>query len=490
MKNFLKIATGILILSFCMGGIFSELYAKQAKEMIVLIRMMDIQDKWFRSTLIPEAEKELGIKLKVVTYNKLSDIETMVNLEKQSGKKTIGLIKTELTEVNPMVSLGNMLPLENIVGPDALKKDMGEYLDRAVDFGTINGKIYYIPRKLEANTFLFLKSKVKDAVANWKPLKNDINKMFKEQNGYGLPSGYNLESDPNKWDWFDLAVCSYYWAHTKGNDYLTLPRMAHRGKDYGGTTNELMTKIYQAGGTAKDFFAMNTDPVLDMFEWESFYVDNHLYNPGMWEQSWSGGGIWKAFASGQVYAAFMHQIDAFFIHGGTDPSLSGYLVNPDDMGVAIMPSGASLELDSSGKPVRIGKHASNFCGWWWGVPVTSPYPETSYKLARFITSKKMHKRECSRFGMMPVRKDIFKNLNNTFKEAWMREVFSTASAQYKAGVEGPPIHKNYASMTSILRKAWFDIVTKKGYSKNGKGVDRAYISEKLKHYKARIDALK
>jgi hypothetical protein len=46
-----------------------------------------------------------------------------------------------------------------------------------------------------------------------------------------------------------------------------------------------LTKLFQANGTAEDFFAMTTDPVLDVFEWEAFYVDNGLYNPAMWEQS-------------------------------------------------------------------------------------------------------------------------------------------------------------------------------------------------------------
>lgn len=486
MKQGAKILIGLLVFFFCINH---NSFAAD-KEMIVLVRMMDIQDKFFRSTIIPEAEKKFGVKLRVVTFDKLADIETMVNLEKRAGKKSIGLIKTELTEIHAMVRLNNMMALEDIVSVATLKKDMAEYVDCAVEYGTINKKVYYIPRKLETNVFLFLKSKLRDAVANWTSMRKEINNMFKKHNGYGLPADYDFEADPNKWDWFDLAVFSYYWAHTKGPDCLTIPRMAHRGKDYGGTTVELLTKIFQAGGTADDFLALNTNPVLDMFEWEAFYVDNGLYNPSMWEQSWSGGGIWKGFADGQVYAAFMHQIDAFFIHGGTDRSLSGYLVDSDDMSSAIMPKGVSIQLNSNGKPVRVGKHASQFSGWWWGIPVTSPYPEISYKLARFITSKKIHAMECAKFGMMPIRKDIFDNLKKTFKVPWMRTVFDTASAQYKAGVEQIPIHKNYPAMASLLRKAWFDIVTKKRYSANGDGVDRDYISDKLEPFVEKMKTLK
>jgi hypothetical protein len=335
-----------------------------------------------------------------------------------------------------------------------------------------------------------LKSEVAKAVENWESMKDDINAMFKKQNGYGLPAGFALEADPNEWDWFDLAVVAYYWSRTEGPDYLTMPRLAHRGKDYSGTTSELLTKLFQANGTEEDFYAMNTDPVLDVFEWEAFYVDNGLYNTAMWEQGWSGGGIWNGFSQGQVYAAFMHQIDAFFIHGGTNPSMAGYLIDPTDMGTAIMPQGMSLEVDADGNPVRVGTHASNFAGWWWGIPVTSPDPELSYKLARFITNYENHRKECSIFGMMPVRNDVYEDLGSAFKDAWMQDVFKTGLAQFEAGVLDPPIATNVAQMGSIWRKAWYDIVTEKGYSASGEGVDRAYIAEQLKPFAQQVQELK
>ncbi|HIC93091.1 MAG TPA: hypothetical protein EYP09_02430, partial [Anaerolineae bacterium] len=114
------------------------------KEMTVLIRMMDMQDKWFREQLIPAAEKALNAKFTVVTFDKIEDIEVMVKLELDSGKKTIGLTKTESAEVYPMVALGYMIPLEEIVGKEELEKVKAEYVDAAWEFGTIEGKTYYI----------------------------------------------------------------------------------------------------------------------------------------------------------------------------------------------------------------------------------------------------------------------------------------------------------------------------------------------------------
>jgi ABC-type glycerol-3-phosphate transport system substrate-binding protein len=488
-RSKMRAAKSLVILLVCCLLAISVLYAggkKEAgevREFTLLIRMMDQQDRWFREELVPSFAKEAGAKITVVTFDQFPDIEVMADLEHKSGRHTIGVIKTPMEEVFPMVAKKFMMPLKDIVGEEQLRKDLAEYVDAGVEAGKIEGVQYYIPRKLEANAFFYLKSKVSKAVANWQSMKGDINAMFKAYNGYGLPAGYSLEPDPNEWDWYDLGVVSYYWAHTPGEDGLTMPRMAHRGKDYDGTTSELLTKIYQMGGTEKDVLSMDTDPVIDMFEWEAFYVHNGLYVPAMWEESWSGGGIWKGFAAGRVYAAFMHQIDAFFLHGGTHPDMAGYLVDPNDMATAIMPKGVSLELDSSGRPVREGGHHSNFSGWWWGVPNTSPNPGLSYKLIRLITSYEWHKKESSTFGMMPVRNDIYEDLSKAFPEKWMQGVFNTALAQFKAGTVKAPMVPAWASISQNYRSAWYDVCTGRNYAADPKkGPNRAYIKQALQEY--------
>jgi spermidine/putrescine-binding protein len=457
--------------------------AAKPKEVTILIRMMDIQDAWFREQLIPAFEEQYNAKVTVVTFDNFPDIAVMLDLEKKSGRHTIGVVKTPIEEVYPLVAREFMMPLADVVGADQLQQDLTEYVDIGVEAGQVDGVQYYIPRKLEANAFFYLPSKVADAVANWEPMRDDINAMFADYNGYGLPAGFALEEDPNEWDWYDLAVVSYYWAQTPGDDGLTLPRMVHRGRDYGGTLSELLTKIYQMGGDADDVLAMDTDPIIDMFVWEAFYVHNGLYNPAMWEESWSGGGIWNGFAAGTVYAAFMHQIDAFFLHGGTSPEMAGYLIDPDDMATAIMQKGVSLELDADGEPVREGDQCSNFSGWWWGIPATSPDPELSYELIRFITSYEWHSAESSTFGMMPVRKDIYEDLSGAFPEAWMQGVFDTALAQFDACVVRAPQVPAWDDIGQNYRNAWYDVCTGKNYAADpGMGPDRDYIIGALGPY--------
>jgi ABC-type glycerol-3-phosphate transport system substrate-binding protein len=443
-------------------------------EMTVLIRMMDIQDLWFREK-IREFEKENNVRINVVTFDQVEDVRQMIDLERKSGEKRIGLVKTALEMVYPLAEGDYLIPLDEIVEPLQLEKELGEYLPEAVRVGTIDGRTYYIPRKLETYLLFFLKSKVEDARDNWEKDRDKIDAILKQVNHYGLPAGYDLETDPSRWDYYDLLVLSYFWANKPYND-ITIPRVAHRGKRYAGTVNELVTRIFQLGGDEQDILAMDSDPVADLFLWESFFVRNNLYHSGMWEQAWSGGDVWRAISSGEVFLCFLHQIDLFFVHGGSDPTMTGYLVDPSDLGVSIMPKGASLELTEAGLPQREGGHLSNLYGWWWGIPVTSPDPELSYKLARFITSRENQIKECSRFGMFPVRNDVLDDLVQAFDEEWKRQVFEVSRLQFETGTKELPRLRGWSQIGKNYLDAWYDISVK------GNEIKTEEISGSLKDY--------
>ncbi|KPL00236.1 MAG: hypothetical protein AMJ91_05095 [candidate division Zixibacteria bacterium SM23_73_3] len=443
-------------------------------EITVLIRMMDIQDLWFREKM-KQFEKENQVKINVVTFDQVEDVRQMIELERKSGEKRIGLVKTALEMVYPLAKENYLIPLDEIEDSLQLEKDLDEYLPEAVKVGTIDDRVYYVPRKLETYLLFFLKSKVKDALNNWEKDRAKINARLQEVNQYGLPAGYRLEEDPKEWDYYDLLVLSFFWAN---NPYhgITMPRVAHRGKRYAGTVNELVTRIFQLGGDKEDILSMGTGPVKDLFLWESFFIKNQLYHSGMWEQAWSGGDIWRAISTGEVFLCFLHQIDLFFVHGGSDPTMTGYLSDPSDLGVSIMPRGVSLELAEDGKVQRKGGHFSNLYGWWWGIPVTSPDPELSYELARFITSKENQIEECSRFGMFPVRNDVLGDLAQAFDEEWKQQIFKTTRLQFENGTKEFPRLKEWPQIGKNYLDAWYDISVKR------KVVKREEISRSLKDY--------
>jgi len=467
-KKFFILFLTILLSSFvCQKGV-------KKPEITVLIRMMDIQDLWFREKM-KEFEKENKVKINVVTFDQVEDVRQMIDLQRKSGEKKIGLVKTALEMVYPLAKENYLIPLDGIVDSLQLKNDLKEYLPEATAVGIVDGKVYYIPRKLETYLLFYLKSKVRNALDNWEKDRPKINAMLREVNRNGLPAGYQLEADPKQWDYYDLLVLSFFWANNPYHN-ITMPRMAHRGKRYAGTVNELVTRIFQLGGDKKDILSMDTDPVCDLFLWESFFIKNHLYHPGVWEQAWSGGDIWRAISSGEVFMCFLHQIDLFFVHGGSDPTMTGYLSDPSDLGVSIMPKGVSLELAQDGQPQREGEHFSNLYGWWWGIPVTSPHPELSYKLARFITNRKNQIEECSRFGMFPVRNDVLDDLAQAFDEEWKQQIFKTSRLQFESGTKEFPRLEKWPQIGKNYLDAWYDISVKRNL------LNREEISGSLKDY--------
>ena len=467
-----------LIISMFVGCGSNKAAKTGTKGMTVLIREMDTQDKYFRENIIKPFEKEHGVKINVVSFDAYSDIDSMIKLEMSTGKKTIGLFETPSSEASILLGKKMVYPLEEVVNKDQLQKDLSEYVESSLKVGSVDGKNYFIPRKMELNTMVYLKSKVSDAIKNWSKYKNEINDMVKKENGYGLPDGYTLNNDPNEWDSYDVAVASYYWKNTDYNG-LKSPRTAHRGKNYESSVDDLMTGIYGYNGTAQDMLTMNTAPVKDYYKWESFMASNKLYNSSMWEQEWSGGSIWKAFSNEQVFLAlYMSQMDEFNIHGGSNPEMTGYLNNPSDMGVAMVPAGVSLEM-KDGKPARVGNHVSGNFEWVWGIPKTSPDAKLSYELVRWITSKEVQKQECQIFGIAPIRKDVLNDIKS-FKEPWMGEIFEAANKQgQQKNLEIPNVPEWYQA-GQVYLDMWFDII------KNGKNVDKAIeeytpkLEEKIK----------
>ena len=450
--------------------------SKEKKTFVLVIRMMGIQDTWFRKNIIPQFENTSDAKVTVVSFDRFWDLEVMLKLERDSMRHTIGLVKTPLEMTRPLQEF--MIPYDDVLSAQELQELKAQYDSHALKLGIIDGKLYYVPRKLETRMMTYLKSKVDEAVKGWKKFESEINAVLREDNGYGLPARYQLEKNPNLWDYYDVFVVAYYWAHTPYYG-IKMPRMAHRGKKYGGTVVGLVDRIYQMGGTVADVLKMSMDPVVDMFVWEAIYRKNGLYNPGIWQDPWSGGGIWNAMKDGKVFLAMMHQIDSFFMHGGTHPQMQGYLPDPNDMGLSVMPQGLSFEVDAKGNPLRTGSRKAGTAGWWWGIPKTAPYPQLSAELAQWITSYENHLAECRVFGMMPIRKDILADLQRVFPKDWMADVFDTSIKQIKLnGDTTGPLLREYSDVGKIYLTAWYDIVVGKNYGKQGR-IDRGYIKQRI-----------
>jgi hypothetical protein len=430
------------------------------KQSQILIHMLKAQEDYFTKEIMPGFDRECKAKTEVVHYENTADLEGEV--QKHAGKAA--LVKIPFDKSKTLIRKNLLKSLDSFLSDDEMQEFRSTFM--LTTLGTYDGKQYLIPRKFETRIMVYCKSKVADAVARWRSNKDAISADMKKINGYGLPATYSLEDDPNKWDFFDVYVVGWIWAHTP-YDGKTMPRIGHRGKKYSGTSLRIVDRVYQCGGDSSQVLTMNGDAVVDAFMWEAVYA-SAVYNKRMWEEAWSGTEIWKAFREGDVFLAFMTQIDCFFIHGTGQDGLDGYLANPDDMGVAVMPAGCSVMLDPAGNILREGGKSVTTGGWWWGIPASAPDPRLSYQMARYITSTKSQIQDCSRFGMIPVRKDILGDMSMMFGGGWITAIFETSFRQLMLNKYiSIPGDAHFDDVSNVYLDAWYDIVVHKNWAEGG-----------------------
>ena len=426
------------------------------EEITVLIRMMPGQERYFKEQLVPSFEKQNNCKINIATFNSEWDIERILKLENSKKNPSIALVKTPFEMTRHLVKKGLVKALYSVMDSNQVLQDLAEYHQLASGLGFFNGKPYYIPRKLETRMLFYLKSKVAEAVAKFPDHRKRIDQELKVQNGFGIPAGYELESDPANWDFYDLYIVGSIWAHEEYNG-VKMGRIAHRGARYSGTALFLVDRALQLGASANDVLKLTEDKMVEMFVWERMFIRNGIYNQGMWQDPWKGPNIYNAIKDGKVFAAYLQQIDAFLVHGWKDdPSMPSFLPDEGDMGLAVVPQAVSFELDSTGKTVFEGTRSISTGGWWWGIPTTAPNAKLAYNFARYITSRENQASECSRFGMIPVRKDILNKLPEVFDQGWVGEIFKTAVGQVqKNGLTTVPLVAGYAEMSQNLIDAWY-----------------------------------
>ena len=441
--------------------------------MSVLIKMIKDQEDYFRQSVIPGFDKEHHGRTLVEPYTSTDSIEFEMN----KRAATAGLVKVPFDKAPQLVREGRIKALDDFLAPAQIAEFNNDYL--LTSLAKYNDKHYYVPRKFETRIMVYCKSKVSDALASWRKFKPAADSALKAVNGYGFPSAYALEEDPNQWDYFDIFMVGWVWSHTPyGGVYA--PRIAHRGMRYSGTSLGLVDMAFQCRGDSTDVLSMRGDALTDVFFWESLYAWGGIFTPRMWTEAWSGTGIWKGIKEGAVYLSFMTQLDCFFIHGTGRDGLEGYLDDPDDMGVAVMPQGCSVELDKNGSPVRRGVRSITTGGWWWGIPAKAANPAVSYALARYITSNENQIQESNRFGMIPVRKDILSDISMMFGGAWIKQVYRISFQQLMNNkFTIIPANPHYNEISTLYLDAWYMIVAGGNWSADRQKPDREYIRKIL-----------
>ena len=494
----------ILLISICIltGGGFAFKTFMEPKQITILIRMMEHQENWFIDNILREFEEKNNCKIGIKRFKNDRELITILQregYEQDSGNVslvkvpmflTLGLYKDGLLNTFKDILIGQQLSKPKI--SSWLHKIENEYDPVSLKMSsitTITGKkLFFLPRKLETRLMIYCKSKVMDAVKNWNKYEEQLNYLLKKENGYGLPNDFSLESDVNKWDYYDVLVASYYWANTQYYGEKAA-RTAHRSMNYSGTVLGLIDRALQLGADQEDIHDMYrfSEAIIDMFHWEAVFRRYNLYSREMWEgDGWSGSDIYEGIKSHKVFLAWMHQLDILMIYGSKQLGIKGCLGNKEDLGLAIMPLGVSFELSEDGIVKRTGNRKAHTSGWLWGIPKNAPEPQLALKLAMFITSYKPHFEECKNFCIIPVRRDVHDALSVDLRSSWKNDVYAKSIEQLTLNGENfVPKFKALADYQEFLNDyydAFEEIIIEKRYRLEGPHlrIDRAFLSEYIK----------
>ncbi len=427
-------------------------------QLTILLRMMPAQERYLRQEVLPAFENEYKCKVRTVDFENQWDIDRMLKLEKDKDNPEIDIVKTPFEMTRVLADKGYMEPLKKVEDSAKIMMDLAEYHQLASGLGFINDTLFYLPRKLETRIFFYRKSKVKDAVDKYETYKNEIDNTLRKMNGGGLPEGYEFEEDPGEWDFYDLFAAGYIWANEEYNN-VKMGRIAHRGANYGGTALFFVDRMLQMGATTEEIMKMKGEKVAETFLWENAFKKAGIYNPGIWQEKWKGADIYNAVKDGKIYCAYMQQIDCFNLHGWEEyPPMPGYLPEKDDMGLSMVPQAISFRLDNKGTPVFEGTRKISTGGWWWGIPKTSKNKKLAYSFMRYITSKDVHAKESTTFGMIPVRKDILRNVPQVFEQGWVGSIYKTSVSQMENNkLTTIPLNDMYQQVSRMYVSAWNDI---------------------------------
>jgi len=453
--------------------------------MTLLIQMTKDQQEFFTRQVLPPFEKKNRVAIELVTVPGVDSIGAYC----EKYEKEAYLVKVPFLKAWSLVQADLVAPLNSFLSDEAVTAFRDTYI--LTWFGEKEGNQYFLPRKFETRIMVYRKSKVRDAVAVWQKYRDTIQTVLRAVNGYGLPRNYNLESDPALWDFFDVFVAGFVWS-SLSYDTKKTGRVAHRGKRYSGTALRVIDRVYQCGGDSTAMLRMYGDAVVDAFAWEAVYTFCNIYNKKMFTEQWEGKNLWEGFASNEVFLSFMTQLDCFYLYGSDGGSLAGLVDDTGDIGLSLMPTGCSVQLDKDGRMLRIGTKAITTGGWWWAIPQTCPRPDLAYELFLHITSRENQLAECKSFGMIPVRNDILKSKDILFTHTRASEVFQTSYKQIQKNNNNIlPSLPRFDKVVAIYLEAWFDIVAGANWSaEKGKPPDHAHIANTISEkYSRKVNTL-
>lgn len=451
----------VIILGFAVIG------CSPLKKLSILADMEPDQRQYFKNTMLYGYEKKTAIKVNVFDYKNADSLEDY--LKRYSGR--VNLVEVPLEKSDVLARKGFFKPLDSFLTSEELRFFNDNFL--LGSFGMVSNRPTLIPRSFETPVLAYSKSKVAEALKVWAANKEIIAQNLKSYNGFGLPDGYKLESDPSSWDMYDIAVIGLLWI--KGDNGGA--RIAHVSSKSTDLLSFIEGGVYRCGGDSLAVMGCRGDAVYDFFHWESVLSRSGVYNHKMWDKGWGRVELMDAYVNGEIYCMILPLGDCFRLHGTGHAERRGMLSNPDDLGLALLPQGCSVELDNNGNVIRRGGRGVATRSTWWAIPYNASSALLSYRLAKYLSDTLQHAAEVSRFGKIPVRKEVVDTMETLIKDVWTKKGLEVSLQQVVHNAEYIISDRVYSQMyINFYIDLWYGMIVAQDWAQqNGAIPERGYI---------------
>jgi hypothetical protein len=439
----------------------------------LLVPQDDAQMHFFSGEALTRLARESKFTLTLERYDSTTTLDELLG----SGAAQPALVLLPLGAERALIDQGRLRALDSLVDKDAMHRLHDEYL--LTSLAMRDSSAFCIPHQFQTNVMVCSRSKVEDALSSWRSFKPAIDGYMRSVNGFGLPATYLLESDVNQWDFYDVFVVGWIWAHTP-YEGVTRGRVGHSADRGSKTVQRLIERAMQCGGDSVTLQDMRSQPLRDCFEWEALYASAEIYPAAMVEQRWSAEAVVQRFAAGELFLSFMNQNEIFELQSAVRDTTEGYRGDGADLLVALMPAGCSVELDKIGNPLRTGQRSVTTAGWWWGIPHGGAAPQLGLEIALAITNTTTQIQASTRFGMIPVRKDILSDMAMMFGGGWKTALYESSFRQLMHNRDRVmPRTVQWEKVAQVYLDGWADIVVGKNWAEEGSFMQRDYIGSLL-----------
>lgn len=317
----------------------------------------------YQAELFKEFEKETGIRVRqdAIDYGQLYQ-KQVLNMSNKTGQ--YDLVWAQEVWLPKYATSGYLYPLNGFINDRSLKLknfNIGDYNQSMIKINTINGKLYGLPTYVQTPLLVYNKEMLeKEGLkppATWKEVL-DVAKHFKAKgSGIALPAKQGM------------AAVDVWAAIMRSND----------GEYF----------------DAKNKLALSQPANIEATEYYKALIDASMQG----STTWHFDEVNKAIQFGQAPI------------GITASGLMGFLEDPANSKVAGKLGYAPLPYKK--------KPFGTLALWSWCVTADSKHPKEAFKLAAWLTSKAIEKKQTLKNGQISAITSLFSDKELTAKMPWL-----------------------------------------------------------------------